>query len=161
MMIKKGSKVIIIGSAEEQKYQGCIFEVLSEPYTVSGTLVVKMKCHETGKYFAGGYAVEFLGEVPNESNIKEAIIKIALHYGLDKQLIKLQEELAELIKAIAVLQLTDSNRNIDNLVDETADVGVVLEQIMFLLGIDVRVAARKNYKLDRQLKRIEAEPFLY
>lgn len=59
-MIKKGDKVIIKGSAEEEKYKDCIFEVLSEPYNLCGTDVVKMKCPETGKYFGGGYAVEFL-----------------------------------------------------------------------------------------------------
>ena len=59
-MINKGDKVIIKGSAEEKTYNGCVFEVLSEPYNICGSVVVKMKCHETGKYFGGGYAVEFL-----------------------------------------------------------------------------------------------------
>jgi len=36
MKIKKGDKVIIKGSAEKKKYQGCIFEVLSEPYNICG-----------------------------------------------------------------------------------------------------------------------------
>lgn len=59
-MIKKGDKVKIVGSAEADKYSGCVFEVLSEPYEVCGSIVVKMKCHETGKYFGGGYAVNYL-----------------------------------------------------------------------------------------------------
>ena len=59
-MIKKGDRVRIVNSAESQKYKGCVFEVLSEPYNICGSMVVKMKCHETGKYFGGGYAVEFL-----------------------------------------------------------------------------------------------------
>lgn len=59
-MIKKGDKVIIKGSAEEYKYQGCMFSVLSEPYNICGSWMVKIKCNETGKYFGGGYAVEFL-----------------------------------------------------------------------------------------------------
>ena len=63
-MIKKGDKVIIKGSAEESKYKDCIFEVLSESYNICGSEVVKMKCNETGKYFGGGYATEFL-EVAN------------------------------------------------------------------------------------------------
>jgi hypothetical protein len=62
-MIIKNSKVIIKGSAEEDKYSGCIFEVISDPYIICGTEVVKMKCHETGKYFGGGYATEFLQEI--------------------------------------------------------------------------------------------------
>jgi len=59
-MFKKGDRVVIVGSAEEEKYKGCIFEVLSDPYSICGSDVVKMKCHETGKYFGGGYAVEYL-----------------------------------------------------------------------------------------------------
>lgn len=59
-MLKKGNKVRIVGSAEEDRYRDCVFEVLSEPYCICGSIVVKMKCHETGKYFGGGYAVEFL-----------------------------------------------------------------------------------------------------
>jgi hypothetical protein len=62
-MIVKGSRVTIEGSAEENEYKGCVFEVLSDPYLICGSEVVKMKCHETGKYFGGGYATEFLREV--------------------------------------------------------------------------------------------------
>lgn len=65
-MINKGDKVMIIGSAEENKYKGCIFEVLSEPYNICGSTVVKMKCNETGKYFGGGYDVESLKKVEVE-----------------------------------------------------------------------------------------------
>ena len=57
---------MIIDSAEEDKYKGCIFEVLSEPYNICGSMVVKMKCNETGKYFGGGYDVEFLKKVEVE-----------------------------------------------------------------------------------------------
>lgn len=68
-MIKKGDRVVIRGSAEEERYSGCVFEVLSEPYEICGSAVVKMKCHETGKYFGGGYAVEYLvKEAINENN---------------------------------------------------------------------------------------------
>ena len=63
--LKKGYKVKIVGSAEEEKYKDCVFEVLSEPYNVCGSTVVKMICHETGKYFGGGYSVEFLRRVEN------------------------------------------------------------------------------------------------
>lgn len=59
-MIHKGDKVRIAGSAEEDKYKDCVFEVLSEPYNICGSMVVKMKCHETGKYFGGGYQLSFL-----------------------------------------------------------------------------------------------------
>lgn len=59
-MIEIGNRVKIVGSAEQEKYKGCIFEVLSEPYDLCGSKMVKMICRETGKYFGGGYAVEYL-----------------------------------------------------------------------------------------------------
>lgn len=59
-MIYTGDKVKIVGSAEESKYKNCIFTVLSDPYMICGTEVVKMKCEATGKYFGGGYATEYL-----------------------------------------------------------------------------------------------------
>lgn len=70
-MFKIGDKVIIQGSAEETTYIGCIFEVLSEPYIVCGSELVKIKCYETGKYFGGGYTTEFLKKVdaPQVCNI--------------------------------------------------------------------------------------------
>jgi hypothetical protein len=58
--MKKGDRDEIVGSAEEGIYKGYIFEILSEPYFVCGYELVKMKCHETGKYFAGGYATTYL-----------------------------------------------------------------------------------------------------
>lgn len=67
-MINKGDKVMIIGSAEEEEYRGCIFEVLSEPYNICGSTVVKMKCNKTGKYFGGGYDVRFLNKVEVDEN---------------------------------------------------------------------------------------------
>ena len=59
-MIKIGDKVRIVRSAEEEKYKDSVSEVLSKPYNIGGSIVVKIKCHETGKYFGGGYAVEYL-----------------------------------------------------------------------------------------------------
>lgn len=67
-MIVKGDMVTIKGSAEEETHRGCIFEVLSDPYVIGGSQVVKMKCHETGKYYGGGYATEFLRKVGSKKN---------------------------------------------------------------------------------------------
>lgn len=41
-MINKGDKVVIVGSTEEEEYKGCIFKVLSEPYHICGSMVVKI-----------------------------------------------------------------------------------------------------------------------
>lgn len=68
-MVNKGDKVMIVGNAEEEEYKDCIFEVLSEPYNLCGSMVVKIKCNETGKYFGGGYDVEFLKRVKNNGDV--------------------------------------------------------------------------------------------
>lgn len=68
-MANKGDKVMIVGSAEEEEYKDCMFEVLSEPYNICGSMVVKIKCNETGKYFGGGYDVEFLKRVKNNGDV--------------------------------------------------------------------------------------------
>lgn len=65
--IKKGDRVIIVGSAEAEKYKNCVFEVLSEPYIVCGIELVKIKCHQTGKYFGGGYDTTYLEVLENET----------------------------------------------------------------------------------------------
>lgn len=61
--VQKGDKVLIKGCAEEKMYRNCVFEVLSNPYVLCGTEVVKIKCNKTGKYFGGGFATEFLERV--------------------------------------------------------------------------------------------------
>jgi len=63
-IIKKGDKVQILGSAEENKYRGCVFEVVSDPWNVCGQNVVRLKNIATGTYMIGGYATEFLRPVP-------------------------------------------------------------------------------------------------
>ena len=70
MKIKEGDRVVIVGSAEEETYKGLVFEVISKPYYVCDQELVKMKCHETGKYFGGGYATKFL-QVVNERKDKK------------------------------------------------------------------------------------------
>ena len=55
--------VMITSGVGADQYNDCIFEVLTDPYEICGSKVVKMICHETGKYFAGGYAIDFLRKV--------------------------------------------------------------------------------------------------
>lgn len=105
-MINKGDRVVIIGGAEEEKYKGCVFKVLSEPYTVCGSTVVKMKCDETGKYFGGGYDVEFLRKVKDVADLEEGyndgIVCISRYKAENKWLLqKLQQAKSEAIKEFA------------------------------------------------------------
>lgn len=82
--------------------------------------------------------------------MEENIKKIADHYGLNHQKIKLIEEMAELTQAIC------KGRDL-SIIDEIADVEIVLEQVKYLMCINAGVEAQKMFKINRQLKRIENE----
>lgn len=79
---------------------------------------------------------------------------IAEHYGLRVQMRQLIEEMAELTQVICKAERYDLDTVRDHLVEEVADVEVVLEQVDYLLG-DSRIAQIKAEKIERQKRRIE------
>lgn len=79
------------------------------------------------------------------------IIFIATYYGLNSQTTKTIEELAELIKALAKPQ------SLEDITSEIADVEIMLEQLQYLYNNKKEVEDIKDYKLDRQIKRIGEE----
>lgn len=97
-------------------------------------------------------------------NEAEKIRVIADHYGYDSQSRQCIEEMGELIQAINKWwrvcgngQKTEkSTRDCrDNLVEEMADVQIMLWQMAYLLKTDIQ--SMVNIKLDRQLDRIKRE----
>lgn len=85
------------------------------------------------------------------SNRPGAIAKIAEHYGIEHQKHKAIEELSELTRALA-------RGDRENIVEELADVEIMLQQITYLMDIrphEVNDVATR--KIDRQLKRMERE----
>lgn len=76
--------------------------------------------------------------------------KIADYYGLEHQADKTIEELSELIRALATGERYD-------VIEEIADVRVMLIQMTYLLGIGEVVFATMHEKIERQLERIEEE----
>lgn len=85
------------------------------------------------------------------------IHKIADYYGLSSQLRQTQEECNELELAISKYCRDKNNDNIKNIVEELADVEIKVEQIKYLLGCDTKVESVKEFKINRQLKRIYNE----
>ena len=79
---------------------------------------------------------------------------IAEHYGLRVQMRQLIEEMAELTQVICKAERYDLDTVREHLVEEVADVEVVLEQVDYLLG-DSRIAQIKAEKIARQKRRIE------
>ena len=93
-----------------------------------------------------------------EKETEDRIRKIADYYGLDAQLDMLQEECAELIQAVSKYKRT----RVTNIVEEMADVFIMLDQIIYLLNkevasVDVEefIALWMEKKIRRQLERID------
>ena len=80
--------------------------------------------------------------------------QIAEHYGLRVQMRKLIEEMAELTQVICKAERYDLDTVREHLVEEVADVQVVLDQVIYLLG-DNRIEQIRAEKIARQKRRIE------
>lgn len=87
--------------------------------------------------------------------MEEMINRIADMYGKEPQLVMLMEECGELIQACSK-QLRRKDKSINNLIEELADVRIMIEQIEHLYGIKSFVEDEMKYKLIRQLERMNA-----
>ena len=77
---------------------------------------------------------------------------IADHYGYNKQSEMLIEEMAELTKAIMKHKRKEYDVTLptyENLIEELADTSLVLDQIVYLLQCESKVAEIKRYKAER------------
>lgn len=82
--------------------------------------------------------------------------QIAKHYGLQIQENQLIEEMAELTQAICKIN-RDGCNNIsyfENLIEEIADVKLVLSQVIMLLKCEQEVQKIINQKIERTIERI-------
>ena len=82
------------------------------------------------------------------------------HYGPAHQLVKTQEELGELIQAIAKLQNAENAAEAEALaervLEEAADVSIMLDQLKLIIPLGTsRMDAWKKSKLSRLAKRLE------
>ena len=88
--------------------------------------------------------------------IEDTRIKtIADHYGIENQMRQLAEECSEL-----AVEASHSARigTTVKIIEEIADVLIMMEQIVYLSGIDRKdIDECIQYKLDRQMKRMEKE----
>lgn len=82
---------------------------------------------------------------------------IAAHYGVENQKHKACEEMAELIQAFMKTETEKIDFSyFENIIDEIADVCIMIEQLRFLFG-EVDVDKAITAKLNRQLLRMESE----
>ena len=84
--------------------------------------------------------------------------EIIRHYGEENQLNKLIEECSELIQAICKYKDNTSIFNLDNMVEEMADVTNIIEQVKLTDDFYKHELDKwKTEKVDRQLLRIREE----
>lgn len=93
--------------------------------------------------------------------MKEDLLKIIKHYGINAQQRKLAEEVFELQEAITTLECRKRDiegDEIDNIAEEIADVAVMIKQFQYYYGIDNEfIVTLMRGKVNRQLERIKNE----
>lgn len=97
---------------------------------------------------------------------KKDLIEIADKLGYEEQSMQLIEEMAELIQAINKYRRYDDIEKLLNLIEELADVNIVLEQVIYLLSKKIKDETNDDllkhfnddvkYKINRTKKRIES-----
>lgn len=87
----------------------------------------------------------------NKAEIYDLIVKV---YGAEAQHVVAMEECAELIKAISKYLRTKNIKNLDNIIEEIADVEIMLEQLKTIHCIDGKVKMIKEMKIQRTYNRI-------
>ena len=85
----------------------------------------------------------------------ESCRAIANFYGLDSQSLIAIEEMSELTKELCKNQRGyDRNKDI---IEELADVSIMIEQLIALYECEKEVSDMIDYKVNRQLRRMEHE----
>ena len=90
--------------------------------------------------------------------MERAVIPIAEYYGLDHQLGLLQEECGDLVQAVSK-HLRGQDPTGEKLMEELADVEVMIAQIKYLLGPDTshKIESIAAFKIIREKERIAEE----
>lgn len=86
----------------------------------------------------------------------ELIDQVKSHFGEKNQLVKAIEEMSELQKELCKVVLTPNLtiKPTDEVIDELADVEIMCEQLRHIFRISIEVDDRKEFKVDRLMKRI-------
>lgn len=85
----------------------------------------------------------------------ESCHTIANYYGKDNQVLIAIEEMSELTKELCkYFRRFDRDKEI---IEEIADAEIMLEQLKCLFDIHTQVSDKIDYKLERQIRRIEQE----
>lgn len=82
---------------------------------------------------------------------EEKLLEIISFYGYEKQKLKAIEEMSELTKAIC-------KNDRENIIEELADVKIMIAQLMLIYNIDVEEVFKvMDSKVERTMNRIERQ----
>ena len=90
-----------------------------------------------------------------KSNQIETCRSIANHYGKEHQVLIAIEEMSELTKELCKYYRRYDRKK--EIIEEVADAQIMLEQLIELFGISDEVDRMVDYKLNRQIRRMEQE----
>lgn len=84
------------------------------------------------------------------------ILKQAIEqFGVENQTEMIKEECLELALALQRFKRNPCDTNVDNIIDELADVNIMIEQAKIMFPTDL-IQKRIDYKMERLEKRIKA-----
>ena len=90
-----------------------------------------------------------------EQKEKETIFSIMVDkFGIPAQEDQAIEQMSELIKAIIKNRKKSTVETLFDLIDEIADVKILIEQLELMHNVSDKVEERIDYKLNRQKKRL-------
>ena len=96
--------------------------------------------------------------IETDPTLVEKIRKISEHYSTEHQLEKAKEELRELLAELEAAQIINGKIILPgNTWSEVGDVNIMNIQLAMQHGKEEKVLEQMRYKVDRQLRRIEAE----
>lgn len=85
--------------------------------------------------------------------MKDTYLKVIEHFGTDAQKVKTLEELSEL--QVEIVRDLNGKGNIDAIIEETADVMNMVEQICIIYDIEDLVKQMKIVKMHRTMEKIK------
>ncbi len=85
---------------------------------------------------------------------QDILDKAIAKWGKHAQLLMVLEEMSELQKEI-LKNINRGKDNLDDIIDETADVEIMLDQLKYIYGIDEAVANRIPLKLEKVKARLD------
>jgi len=84
-------------------------------------------------------------------NVCEKALKT---WGKNAQMLQLLEEMSELQKEV-IKNINRGQDNVAALAEEAADVMIMMEQLIYIYGIDEQVRQQAEYKINRLKKHLE------